>query len=206
LIFEPDAPNPENCPRAKNYLAAGLRAGLADRYKCRIREPWYRVPSIRHSSLLLSKRSHLYPRLLMNTAGVHTTDTIYRGDVLNTQEMSAADLVACFHCSLTLLTVELEGRSFGGGVLELVPSEIARLAVVRGLGLGRHLRELDRVARSGEPADLLQCTDSLLVRSGLLPGELAALLSEGREALMDRRLQRNISGERDTDAWETRAA
>jgi hypothetical protein len=191
LDFDLDAPNPEDRPRAKDYLDAGLRHGLADRYKCRIREPWYRVPSIRHSSLLLSKRSHLYPRLLMNSAGVHTTDTIYRGDVLPAQGMSAGDLVASFHCSLTLLAVELEGRSFGGGVLELVPSEIARLAVVRGLGLGEHLRELDKIARGGEPAELVQATDSLLVSNRLLPGELVTMLSEGHEALMTRRLHRN---------------
>jgi hypothetical protein len=32
--------------------------------------------------------------------------------------------------SLTALTAELEGRHYGGGVLELVPSEIEKLAVV----------------------------------------------------------------------------
>jgi hypothetical protein len=38
-------------------------------------------------------------------------------------------MVGTFHNSLTLLTSELEGRSFGGGVLELVPSEVGRLVV-----------------------------------------------------------------------------
>ncbi|MGO9322265.1 MAG: SAM-dependent methyltransferase [Solirubrobacteraceae bacterium] len=190
LDFDADAPDPANCRGANDYLDAGFRQGIADRYKCRIRDPWYRVPSIRPGSLLLSKRSHLYPRLLVNRAGLHTTDTIYRGDVLATQTISAGDLTACFHCSLTLLTVELEGRSFGGGVLELVPSEISRLAVVLGAGLGRSLGDLDRIARNGSPEDLVQATDSLLVTAGLLPRELVDLLSEARQALMGRRLHR----------------
>ncbi len=194
LDFDADAPNPQTRPGARGYLEAGARHGLAERYKCRIRQPWYRVPSIRHGSLLLSKRSHLYPRLLMNTAAVHTTDTIYRGDVLSPRRLSVADLVAGFHCSLTLLMVELEGRSFGGGVLELVPSEISRLAVVRGAGLGRHLADLDKVARGSEPEDLVCATDALLVNSGLLTGELNDVLRDGRETLLDRRLQRNLIG------------
>jgi hypothetical protein len=188
LDFDADAPDPEESPGANEYLDAGFRQGIADRYKCRIRDPWYRVPSIRPGSLLLSKRSHLYPRLLVNRAGLHTTDTIYRGDVLATQAMSAGDLTACFHCSLTLLTVELEGRSFGRGVLELVPSEISRLAVVLGAGLGRCLRDLDGIARSGAPEDLVRATDSLLVAGGLLPRELVDLLSEARQALLGRRI------------------
>lgn len=190
LDFDAGARNPQDVARARDYLHAGVRNGLAERYKCRIRQPWYRVPSIRHGALLLSKRSHLHPRLLLNRAGVHTTDTIYRGDVLAGAGPSARDLVACFHCSLTLLSVELEGRSFGGGVLELVPSEISRLAVVLGTGLGRHLRDLDRIARCGEPHELIEATDSLLVSAGLLPGELAPVLREAHRALMDRRLQR----------------
>ena len=206
LDFDAEAPSPEDHPAANGYLEAGRRAGLAGRYKCRIREPWYRVPAIRRGSLLLSKRSHTYPRLLLNTAGVHTTDTIYRGDVLAGQTMSAGALVACFHCSLTLLTVELEGRSFGGGVLELVPSEISRLAVVRGSSLGGRLRGLDRVARSREPEELVHATDALLMASGLLPGELVELLSEGHRALMGRRLHRSLHGGRDADRWEAHAA
>jgi adenine-specific DNA-methyltransferase len=194
LDFDAGAPDPEDRPSAKRYLEAGVRHGLADRYKCRIRQPWYRVPSVRHGSLLLSKRSHLYPRLLVNTAALHTTDTIYRGDVLAPRTLSARDLVASFHCSLTLLMVELEGRSFGGGVLELVPSEISRLAVVIGSGLGCHLRGLDTIARSQEPEALVHATDSLLVSSGLLPGELTEPLRDGRAALMQRRLHRGRAG------------
>ncbi len=194
LDFHARAPDPQARPGARRYLETGVRRGLADRYKCRIRTPWYRVPSIRHGSLLLSKRSHLYPRLLMNGAALHTTDTIYRGDVLAPLELPAQDLVAGFHCSLTLLMVELEGRSFGGGVLELVPSEIARLAVVVGRGLGAHLRQLDRVARSAEPEELVRETDSLLVDRGLLPGELTELVRGAREALMLRRLDRALAG------------
>jgi hypothetical protein len=63
------------------------------------------------------------------------------------------DLVAGFHNSATLLSAEIEGRNYGGGVLELVPSEVARLAVPL-LPLRQRVRELDALSRtSGGQAD-----------------------------------------------------
>jgi adenine-specific DNA-methyltransferase len=206
LDFDARAPDPVRFPATRAYLGRGVERGIPDRYKCRIRDPWYRVPSIRTGSLMLSKRSHLYPRLLMNRAGVFTTDTIYRGDVLAKGDLTGLDLVAAFHCSLTLLTVELEGRSFGGGVLEMVPSEISRLAIVVAAGLGRHVPSLDRIARSGEPEDLVHETDELLIRNRLLPRDLIEVLAEARYALMNRRLQRNLGIESHSAVGEACAA
>jgi adenine-specific DNA-methyltransferase len=202
LDFDAAAPDPVRSNGPRDYLQSGIERQLSDRYKCRIREPWYRVPSVRAGRLLLSKRSHLFPRLMLNKAGAYTTDTIYRGDVLPGGPFSAADLVAGFHCSLTLLTVELEGRSFGGGVLELVPSEIARLCVVSRPGLSEQLARLDQVVRAGaRPDELVAETDAMLVRQGLLPPDAVALLAEARDELMTRRLQRNTATRREDHAW-----
>jgi hypothetical protein len=144
---------------------------------------------------------------MLNETVAYTTDTIYRGDVIPGAPIGAADMVAAFHCSLTLLTVELEGRSFGGGVLELVPSEIARLSVVTEPGLGEDLTALDGALRAGAgPDDLVAETDAILVRRGLLSPDLAVLLAEARHELMARRLHRNQVGGRDVDTWTARAA
>jgi hypothetical protein len=106
-------------------------------------------------------------------------------------EISKAALVASFHNSLTLLTAELEGRSFGGGVLELVPSEVGRLSVAAVAGFERHLPMLDRVARTQDPEELVRQTDASLVKGGLLPMDLIGLLADARETLLTRRLDRN---------------
>ena len=206
LDFDPSAPDPTALPTARRYLQSGVERGLPERYKCRIREPWYTVPSVKAGSLMLSKRSHLYPRLLLNRAGVFTTDTIYRGDVIAPRPLTADDLVAAFHSSLTLLTVELESRCFGGGVLELVPSEVARLLVVASAGFRKQIVTLDRVARSGEPEDLVRATDLALAKSGLVPADVLAVLSEARHVLLSRRLHRNLAGEADRETWDLRAA
>jgi adenine-specific DNA-methyltransferase len=190
LDFGPGAPDPTAHAGAAAYLRAGEDRGLPARYKCRIRAPWYRVPGIVRGHLLLSKRSHLHPRVVVNEAGVLTTDTIYRGRMVDAG-LPATAIAAGFHSSLTLLGAELEGRSFGGGVLELVPSEVARLPVVAAPpGAGR-LERLDALARQSDANALVAATDADLVARGLVAADVMAELAAARRLLLARRLERN---------------
>ena len=109
----------------KKYVRSGEKQGLHTRYKCRIRSPWYTVPSVYSTEIGMLKRSHNVPRLILNKAGAYTTDTAYR----IRSKVKAEHLVASFLNPLTALSAELEGRHYGGGVLELVPSEIEKLLI-----------------------------------------------------------------------------
>ena len=113
-------------PNVKKYLDLGLSQKLNTRFKCRTRKTWYNVPSVYSAPISMLKRAHHYPRLVLNSANAYTTDTAYRIQPL---KISPQALVFSFVNSLTCLTAEMEGRHYGGGVLELVPSEIERLLV-----------------------------------------------------------------------------
>jgi hypothetical protein len=96
-----------------------------------------------------------------------TTDTAYRlRPVLGIDPLA---LVGSFVNSLTALSAELEGRHYGGGVLELVPSEIERLLVPHVPGTRADLLRLDSLIRSGtDPASTLEAQDRVaLTRAGL---------------------------------------
>ncbi len=197
LDFSETRPNPEAHSGAADYIRLGERRGLHRRYKTRIRRPWYRIPLVRDGTLLLSKRAHLYHRVVLNLAGVVTTDTIYRG-WLETTMITETDFVAGFHNSMTLLSAEIEGRSFGGGVLELVPSEIGRLVLPVIPGFGSELRRLDKIARSnghgriGNASELIEETNALLVKANMgLTSELVETLEDARQVLSRRRLVRS---------------
>jgi hypothetical protein len=198
LDFSAQLPDPLEVEGPRRYVESGERASLHRRYKTRIRSPWYRVPHIRPGRLMLSKRSHRYPRLILNDAGVVTTDTIYRGWMRPDYQGREEDLAAVFHNSLTLLSAEIEGRSFGGGVLELVPSEVARLVVPLVPGAGAELDRLseESVGSKGDISEgLINRTDELLLRhSRLDPGTLMRLRS-ARLRLQARRLDRTAGSE-----------
>jgi adenine-specific DNA methylase len=194
LDFAEGRADPQGVDGASSYLRIGESHSLHLRYKTRIRVPWYRVPVVKPGSLMLSKRSHTIPRLILNKAGVVTTDTIYRGQMLPPYAGQESELVTSFHNSLTLVSAELEGRSFGGGVLELVPSEIARLLIIFPVGAAAGLSNLDEIARgaAGRWDTLVAATDNLLQQTTRgLTRSLIQRLGDARWSLLRRRLSRN---------------
>lgn len=115
----------EYSSKVRAYIAQGEADELHTRYKCRIRKPWYKVPSVYATDIGMLKRCHDAPRLISNRIGAYTTDTAYRIRAVGNTDPEA--LVYCFMNPLTAISAELNGRYYGGGVLELVPSEIEKL-------------------------------------------------------------------------------
>ncbi len=112
--------------KQQEYVLYGEKENLHTRYKCRMRAPWFKVPSVYSTDIGMLKRAHEFPRLLLNKINAYTTDTAYR---IKSLKFENNLFVYCFINSLTALTAELEGRHYGGGVLELVPSEIEKLLI-----------------------------------------------------------------------------
>jgi len=122
------------------------------------------------------KRAHHFPRLILNSAKALTTDTAYR---ILPQKGRASDLVIGFVNSLTALSAELEGRHYGGGVLELVPSEIERLLMPSIRHSADALRHLDgRVRLRAAAEDLLAERDRILLEPlGIRRSDCEAVLA-----------------------------
>ncbi|MBS1515341.1 MAG: N-6 DNA methylase [Bacteroidetes bacterium] len=120
--------NPIKDEDLKKYLEKGLERKLQKRYKCSIRKNWYEIPNISTPSEgFFFKRSHEYPKLLKNNDKFHVTDSAYKIDMKENFKIN--DLIFSFYNSFTLLFAELEGRYYGGGVLELTPSEFKKLPI-----------------------------------------------------------------------------
>lgn len=156
------------------YIRLGEDQKLHRRYKCRIRSPWYCVPSVYATDIGMLKRSHHAPRLVFNKAKAFTTDTAYR---ISTSTIDASTLVACFLNPLTALSAELEGRHYGGGVLELVPSEIERLLIPIPSAVDFELGILDQAVRT-------RCTEDVLCEYGQRVLSLIGLTKPDREQLL----------------------
>jgi len=208
LCFRKSLPDPGLAAGPAAYLREGVLRGLPERYKCRIRTPWYRIPEVSPGRLMLSKRSHVFPRMVVNDAGVRTTDTIYRGRLLRKRSgIEARALTASFHNSLTMLSAELEGRSFGGGVLELVPSEVARLLIPQPGGTAKHFERLDQRARKALHGDaLIDMTTDVVALERPLEGSTWELLARAHRRLRDRRLDRNRESQPASDRTGALAA
>lgn len=174
---------------ARAYIKLGEDEELHTRYKCRVRKPWYTVPSVYSTEIGMLKRSHNTPRLIMNSIGAYTTDTAYR---IRAKDVAAEKLVSNFINPLTALSAELEGRHYGGGVLELIPSEIERLVIPLPAKAKVDLVELDHAIRSYSTHQVLSRQGTVVLGAMGLSNATQNCVLEGWRKLKDRR-QRTTS-------------
>jgi adenine-specific DNA-methyltransferase len=168
----------------RRYIESGELEKLHTRYKCRIRAPWFKVPSVYATEVGMLKRSHDTPRLILNRIGAYTTDTAYR---IRTHDVAGDRLVGCFLNPLTALSAELEGRHYGGGVLELIPSEIERLLIPLPADANVDLEVLDASIRNKPTHETLERQGKTVLGAlGISKAKQASTL-EGWRKLRDRR-------------------
>ena len=116
-------------PATLRYLARGVRLLIHERYKCRKRRPWYAVPlPRRRADALIPYMSHFGPRLILNPHGARNSNLLH-GVALATDAPDVRALSAAMCSSVTLLSAEIEGRAYGGGVLKLETKEAERLRI-----------------------------------------------------------------------------
>jgi adenine-specific DNA methylase len=175
---------------AKAYIEFGEEQELHTRYKCRVRSPWYTVPSVYATEIGMLKRCHNTPRLILNRIGAYTTDTAYR---IRTGKIAAEKLVGCFINPITALSAELEGRHYGGGVLELIPSEIERLLIPLPDEMSVDLADLDAAIRTCSTEGILARQGELILGKIGLPSTKQQCLLAGWQKLRNRR--QRISGD-----------
>lgn len=116
-------------PATVRYLQTGVQQGITQRYKARMRKPWYAVPLPRQRpDALIPYMSHFGPRLIVNRPGTRNSNLLH-GVSLLPGAPSVRALAVAMCGSMTLLSAEIEGRAYGGGVLKLETREAERLRI-----------------------------------------------------------------------------
>lgn len=192
-------PSGDPSPTALAYIEAGERTGVHEAYKCRVRDPWWRVPLVPPADLLLTYMNADTPRLCTNRAGVHHLNSVHGVYLKQGVRRLGMDLLPLASLnSMTLLAAETVGRAYGGGMLKLEPREADRLPVPTPALVARAGRRLsglrDKVARrlrEGRLLDAVALVDEVLLISelGLAKQEVQAL-RDGHGELSYRRRAR----------------
>lgn len=96
-------------------------------YKTKIRDEWYNVPSVWSPDLFFLRRNYRFPKIVLNSEQINavSTDTMHRVKLKNSTH--GKRLILAYYTSIGFLFSELEGRSYGGGVLEILPSEVSTI-------------------------------------------------------------------------------
>lgn len=150
---------------AKSYIEYGESIGINKGYKTSIRDNWFVIPSIKLSDALFIRRNNLYPRLILNEAEAYTTDTMHR--VFTKEQTNKNAFVASFYNSLSLAFSEIVGRSYGGGVLELMPSEAEKILFPYRSENEKLLFVIDKMMRQKKSIEeILKITNMEILKKG----------------------------------------
>lgn len=174
-------------------IAEGRGHGTEHRFKCRQRAPWWKVSGLQEADVLVGYMAGSAPRAAVNEARALYTNSLHG---LRVHPGIPADLLTlAFYSSLTLLSLEVEGRSYGGGILKVEPRELERVLVpwptLPQTEVGELAESVDALLREGRYDEASEAVDAALLCRGLgLSRQTINQLKAGRRRLRDRRLDR----------------
>lgn len=182
----------ETSPELAAYIAEGEAAEVHLGYKTRIRRHWWVVPSVKVPDGFMLRQISSVPRVVANNVGATSTDTVHRV-FMTTDRASAWQLATATLNSVTCAFAEVMGRSYGGGILELEPSEAATLPVPDPASVSKELAaEVDRRLRTGDVDGAIGLVDQELLVDGLgMDQTEVAVIEQAARIMRERRHARS---------------
>lgn len=196
LIKFPEIPI-EDYPKAHvDYINYGEENNEHTGYKCSIRNRWYIVPSVWVPDAFFLRRNNFYPKFVLNACGAVSTDTMHR--MKFNEGVEPDDVLLSYYNSISFAFTEVCGRSYGGGVLEILPGEMGKIMLPKitsevDQGLKKELLlYIDQIVRQNKDIEIaLDIVDKrLLVEKLGIPKEMCQQCRTIWKKLQKRRLTR----------------
>lgn len=152
--------------KLKNYLQTAVDSGETNGYKLSIRDYWYQIPSVWVPDAFILRRMGQIPKLILNEVNGVSTDTFHR--VKFKKSVNSNLVLFAFYSSITRLSFELSGRTFGGGALEILPGDIKNIKLPpidyfdQSDKYSLELTKLNEMIKAGKYLETTQYVDSVL--------------------------------------------
>lgn len=148
-----------------NYISLAEKKNVNNAYKLRIRNVWYQIPNIWSPDAFLLRRIGSVPKLVLNDINGVSTDTFHRVKISN--GISKQILLFSFYSSISLTFLELAGRSYGGGALEILPGDLSNLYLPtlpyeEKIDLTNEIQHLDTLLKTNDIQQISKYADRVL--------------------------------------------
>ena len=153
LISFPDTPYEDYPTKHREYIELGEKNKENKGYKCSIRDRWYIVPSVWVPDAFFLRRNNLYPKFVLNRCNAVSTDTMHR--IKFNEGINTENVLLSYYNSISFAFTEICGRSYGGGVLEILPGEVGNIMLPVVDNIDNALRnsllsQIDTIVRNDE--------------------------------------------------------
>ncbi|MBC9709661.1 MAG: N-6 DNA methylase [Enterococcus sp.] len=149
----------------KNYITDAENNNINSAYKLRIRKIWYQIPSIWVPQAFLLRRIGKLPKLVINKVNAVSTDTFHRVRLIDNININL--LLIAFYSSISLVYIELAGRSYGGGALEILPGDSSQFKLpainyFQDIDLTDEIDKLDVLIKTNDVDEISSYCDNVL--------------------------------------------
>jgi adenine-specific DNA methylase len=161
-------------PSVRKYLESKTEVAVAENRTFGKRAEWFRPLQSDAPDAFLLGMSHSNPRLVLNSANVPCTNSLYEIRFKHKISSTRARATAiALMSTFSQLSAELTGRAYGAGLLKHEPSDAARIQVLiskrpNALLAKTTFYRIDRLLKSGRADDARAAADDYLVKVKLL--------------------------------------
>jgi adenine-specific DNA methylase len=195
-LFYPSNDTPSRA--AEVYIESAEARSIHNNYKCRVRNPWWRVPLVAKPDLFLTYMDYERPRLITNSADAYHLNSLYGVKLRRGRKHIGRELLPLATLNtISLLGAEVHGRSYGGGLLKLEPREADRIPVPSFLLVQEQRNHLIAIRpqvayalERGNLAKAVAMVDQILWSNDQKAARVLDTLRQTREFLFQRRSMR----------------
>ena len=156
-------PTCEKTPGIKDWIAEGTKSGIHERFKCTLRDPWYRVELQSAPDAFATCTRMGSPLIVLNRAGCQCTNALHAVHLRCSSDVSLPAMAVGFLTSAASVWAELHGRRYGGGVLKMEPGTLGHTPVPIVQGGENAFDELNELIRLGRETEARKRADDLVL-------------------------------------------
>ena len=187
ILVRPEAKH-ENTPGVWRWILEGINDGIHRRFKCAIRDPWYRNALQPAPDAFATCTRMGPPLLVLNRSGSLCTNALHALYWRSRDDFLPSAVAIGFLTSAVRVWSELHGRRYGGGVLKMEPGTLSQVPVPLAQGVECAFDELNSLLRMGREDDARALADELILKNALgLPQKDIRRLQRAGNRLMARR-------------------
>ncbi len=179
----------------KEYIKRGERSGVNERYHSRKRVKWYSISIQKPPDGFLHYMTKEVPFLVLNPKDLMCTNTIHQVNFLDGVDENAKKWIQfSMLTSISQLSIELLGRTYGGGVLKIEPTAIKKVLVYPGNGKrfpASLENELNSLLLKGKRREAIELADKWMITNLQVPREDMDFIIKSYRYIRDLRLGKN---------------